>query len=50
MIMQFAGTRQRLASYQSGINGNGWMAGPNAILRLSEHVFWQSRAAWPIVE
>lgn len=30
----------------SKVNGNGWMAGPYATLRLSENLFWQSRVAW----
>ena len=27
-------------------SGQGWMLGPYATLRLSDHVFWQARGAW----
>ncbi len=36
-MQQHSGTR---------IHGTGWMAGPYATLRLSDHVFWQGRAGW----
>ncbi|WP_196501978.1 autotransporter domain-containing protein [Aestuariivirga litoralis] len=28
------------------MSGTGWMAGPYATVRLSDQLFWQSRAAW----
>ena len=45
-FVQFDGTRQRSGIQQSDISGTGWLAGSYATVRLSEHVFLQSRAAW----
>jgi outer membrane autotransporter protein len=45
-MVQFDSMRQRSASLATDVSGQGWMAGPYATLRLSEHVFWRIRGAW----
>ena len=43
---QFDDMKQRSASLQTEITGSGWLAGPYATVRLSQHLFLQGRAAW----
>ena len=44
--VQFDSMAQQFDSTQANVKGTGWMAGPYATLRLSDHVFLQGRAAW----
>ncbi len=45
-VVQFDSMRQRSALQSSDVRGEGWMLGPYATIRLTEHMFWQARAAW----
>jgi outer membrane autotransporter protein len=45
-LVQFDSMRQRSGQQASEISGTGWMMGPYATVRLTEHLFWQARAAW----
>ncbi len=45
-LLQLDSMRQSSTQTPSEISGVGWMAGPYATLRLTEHLFWQGRAAW----
>ena len=45
-FVQFDSMQQRSNSQATDVSGHGWMAGPYATVRLSDNVFWQSRAAW----
>jgi Autotransporter beta-domain/Bacterial Ig-like domain (group 3)/IPT/TIG domain len=45
-LVQFDSLRQSSTKQSTEASGNGWMAGPYATLRLTEHVFLQGRAAW----
>ena len=44
-MVQFDSMRQSSTSLATDVSGQGWMIGPYATLRLSEHMFWQARAA-----
>lgn len=37
---------QKSSTQGTETRGGGWLAGPYATVRLSDSVFWQSRAAW----
>jgi outer membrane autotransporter protein len=45
-MVQFDSMKQRSNSDATDVRGSGWMAGPYATVRVSENLFWQSRAAW----
>ena len=45
-LAQFDSMRLHSASKLTEVSGNGWMAGPYATFKLSDHVFLQTRAAW----
>ena len=45
-LVQLDDLDMRSPSQKQDMRGRGWMAGPYATVRLSENVFWQSRAAW----
>ena len=45
-MVQFDDMSQDATLTAGSADGNGWMAGPYATVRLSDNVFWQSRAAW----
>ncbi|WP_159436598.1 autotransporter domain-containing protein [Pseudovibrio sp. Tun.PSC04-5.I4] len=44
--MQFDSMNQSSDTASSSVRGQGWMAGPYATIRLTENLFFQSRAAW----
>ena len=43
---QYDSMKQTSAKQQTSVEGNGWMVGPYGTVRLTDHVFWQARAAW----
>ncbi len=45
-MVQFDTMRLHSDSKLTDASGSGWMAGPYATLKLSDHVFLQTRAAW----
>jgi outer membrane autotransporter protein len=45
-LVQFDSMSEHSDSLATDVSGNGWMAGPYATLRLSDHLFLQARAAW----
>ena len=45
-VVQFDSMRQRSTLQTSDVRGEGWMLGPYATIRLTQHMFWQARAAW----
>ncbi len=46
VLVQFDRLRQTSHVLSSDVEGWGWMAGPYATVRLSQHLFLQGRAAW----
>lgn len=45
-LVQFDSMRQKSDTQSTDIRGEGWMFGPYATLRLSQHLFLQGRTAW----
>jgi outer membrane autotransporter protein len=45
-LVQFDRSAQDFEKLPSRGNSSGWMAGPYATVRLSDHLFLQTRAAW----
>lgn len=45
-MIQFDSMHQHSSAQATEVSGRGWLAGPYATVRLTDHVFWQSRAAW----
>lgn len=45
-LVQFDWMDDESKAMASTVNGQGWMAGPYATARLSEHLFLDARAAW----
>jgi hypothetical protein len=45
-LVQFDSLRQKSQALATDVDGWGWMAGPYATVRLSQHLFLQGRAAW----
>jgi outer membrane autotransporter protein len=45
LLFQHDSLRQTSKAQSNDIKGKGWMTGPYATVRLSEHLFWQSRIA-----
>lgn len=43
---QFDIMTQRSQTQGTEVSGRGWMAGPYATLRVTDHLFWQARGAW----
>ena len=39
-------TMEQLDNENNKIRGTGWIAGPYATLRMTENIFWQTRAGW----
>ncbi|RTL61932.1 MAG: autotransporter outer membrane beta-barrel domain-containing protein [Hyphomicrobiales bacterium] len=44
--LSFDSSGQRYSAQSTEARGIGWLVGPYSTIRLSEHLFWQSRAAW----
>jgi outer membrane autotransporter protein len=45
-LVQYDHMEQRSDDLATDVEGRGWMVGPYATLRLTDSVFFQSRAAW----
>jgi outer membrane autotransporter protein len=45
-MVQFDSMSQHSDAEASDVEGQGWMVGPYATMRLADNVFWRVRAAW----
>jgi outer membrane autotransporter protein len=45
-LVQFDQAEQDFQGLPSRVSNTGWMAGPYATVRFSDHLFFQARAAW----
>lgn len=45
-MVQYDDLNQKFEGSSTRLSNNGWLAGPYAVVRLSDSVFFQTRAAW----
>jgi len=46
VLLQYDDTHQHVHGVDSTVAGSGWMAGPYAMLKITDNLFWQTRVMW----